>query len=231
MNNKWKTIEVPVEQIEGTEVNANQMSKADFDKLVSNIRKSGLSSMIACYRRTEDGKYVIISGNHRYRACLKLGYSKLTILYAEEAELTRDEIVAVQLSHNSLHGSDDKGILKRLFDEIQSVDFKEFAHINMDELEMPDIMTTSLIPVSEHFKVSLLLYRNDMDLLDELLGIVEDEARTSTVIVIANGDDNEDEFIDTVTQVKDEYDIKSVSVAFGKILELAKAQLDQQSEK
>ena len=41
--------------------------------------------------------------------------------------MTPDEIVALQLSHNSLHGEDDKGILKRMFAEIQSVDFKSFA--------------------------------------------------------------------------------------------------------
>lgn len=222
MNNKWKVGEVGIEEIEGTEINANQMSKKNFDKLCGNIEKSGLSSMIACYKRTEDGKYVIISGNHRYRACVRLGYSKLNILYAEESELSRDEIIAVQLSHNSLHGSDDKGILKRLFDEIDDIDYKDFAHISMDDLEVEDMFSGSIVPVSEHYQVSLVLYRRDMELLDELLEIVKEENDVSDMVILANGDLCEDEFVDAITQAKKQFDIKSVSIAFSKILQLAK---------
>ncbi len=225
--NKWKVAEVEVGEIEGTEVNANQMTKKDFDKLVENIRKSGLSSMIACYKREDDGKYVIISGNHRYRACVKLGYSKLNILYADESELTRDEIIAVQLSHNSLHGSDDKGILKRLFDEIESIDYKNFAHISIDDLKVEeDMFSGSIVPVSEHYRVALVLYRNDIHLLEELLEIVEEDAKTSDMVILANGDECEDDFVDAIRLARKRFDIKSSSVAFSKILRLAKEAMD-----
>lgn len=221
--NKWKVVEVEVGEIEGTEVNANQMTKKNFDKLVENIRKSGLSSMIACYKRTEDGKYVIISGNHRYKACVKLGYSKINILCANEEELTRDEIIAVQLSHNSLHGSDDKGILKRLFDEIDNIDYKDFAHISMDDLKIEDDMFSgSIVPVSEHFRVALVLYKNDIELLEELLDIVHDDMKTQDMVILANSDECEDELVDAISLARKEFDIKSSSIAFSKILRLAK---------
>lgn len=148
INNKWKVKEVELNEIVPTEVNANKMTDKEFNKLVDNIRKTGLSSMIACYKRNEDGKYVIISGNHRYRACVKLGYSKINILFADENDLEKDEIIALQLSHNSLHGSDDKSILRRLFDEIQSIDFKEFAHIDIEDLKLEDIYDANIVPVS-----------------------------------------------------------------------------------
>jgi hypothetical protein len=221
MINKWKVKEVDIKDIEGTEINANSMSKKNFTKLCKNIEKSGLSSMIACYLR-KDGKYVIISGNHRYKACVTLGYSKLNVLYADEKDLTQDEIIAVQLSHNSLHGSDDKGILKRLFDEIGNIDWKEVAHISVDDLEVEDMFSGSIVPVSEHYRVGLVLYRKDMDLINELFEIVKVENETSDMVILADGDKSEDEFLDTITQVKTEFDIKSVSIAFGKILELAK---------
>jgi len=224
MNNKWKVKEVDIKDIEGTEVNANSMTKKNFTKLCKNIEKSGLSSMIACYLR-KDGKYVIISGNHRYKACVTLGYSKLNILYADEKDLTKDEIIAVQLSHNSLHGSDDKGILKRLFDEIDNIDWKEVAHISIDDLEVEDMFSGSIVPVSEHYRVGLVLYRKDMDLIEELFEIVKEENSNSDMVILADGDKTEDDFLDTITHVKTEFDIKSVSIAFGKILELAKVGL------
>lgn len=227
MENKWKLLEVPIGEIVGTEVNANKMTKKDFQQLVDNIRASGLSSTIACYRREEDGKYVIVSGNHRYKACVQLGYNTLSILYADETELTRDEIIAVQLSHNSLHGDDDKGILKRLFDEIQDVDYKRFAHISVDDLDMTDMFSGSVVPISEHYNVGLVLYRRDMDLLDDLLDIVHEEEAKNDMVILADGEGVETEFLDTLTAAKKRFQIKSTSVAFSKILELAKQQLDE----
>jgi hypothetical protein len=146
----------------------------------------------------------------------------LNVLYADEKDLTQDEIIAVQLSHNSLHGSDDKGILKRLFDEIGNIDWKEVAHISVDDLEVEDMFSGSIVPVSEHYRVGLVLYSKDMDLINELFEIVKVENETSDMVILADGDKSEDEFLDTITQVKTEFDIKSVSIAFGKILELAK---------
>ncbi len=218
--NKWKVEEVDISDIVPTEVNANSMNKKDFDKLVRNIKKSGLSSMIACYKR-EDGKYVIISGNHRYKACVKIGYSTLNILYAEEQELTKDEIVALQLSHNTLHGEDDKGILKRLFEEIKGIDYKEFAHISVDDIKVEDMFSASIVPMSEHFTVSLVLYQKDIDNLEELMDIIKEEKSNKDLVILADGNATEAKFLDAISKIKGQYDIKSTSIAFGKILEMA----------
>lgn len=229
--NKWKVLEVEINEIVPTEVNANKMTEKDFNKLVENIRKTGLSSMIACYKRNEDGKYVIISGNHRYKACVRLGYNKINILYADENDLQKDEIIALQLSHNSLHGSDDKGILKRLFDEIQSIDFKEFAHINMEDLKIDNIFGASFVPISEHYTVSLVLYKKDIETINELFDTIEEARKKSDLVILADAEKNQDEFIDAITTAKKQYEIKATSIAFSKILELAKEQMAQNAQK
>jgi len=225
MNNKWTHKEVSIEEIEHTEVNANTMPIEMFEQLCNNIRTSGLSSSISCYKRQTDGRYVIISGNHRFKACVELGYTTITILYAEEERLTRDEIIAIQLSHNSLHGEDDKGILKRLFDEIQSIDYKEIAYVEVDDLETETMFNESIVPVSEHFKVSLVLYRKDIELMEELLGIIRDESKRSDIVMLADGEETEEAFLQVLTSIRNEFDIKSVSITFGLILSLAKEQL------
>ena len=154
--NKWKLKEVAIGDIQPTPVNANSMSKPMFNRLKENIRKSGLSSAIACVKRP-DGPYEIISGNHRYKAVRELGYTTINILYADEADLSKDEIIALQLSHNSVTGNDDKGILKRLFDEISSIEFKEFASISIDDMKTEEMFTGTIVPVSEHYRVSFIL--------------------------------------------------------------------------
>ena len=152
--NKWKQAIVSIDQLEETQVNANKMSEAAFNRLVENIRISGgLSSAIGCYRRAEDGKFVIFSGNHRKKAAELLRILEVPVIYAEEADLTKDEIIALQLSHNSLHGDDDKGILAKLFAEIQQVDFKEFVNITIDEVKPIDTKGVSFSVDSEHYTV------------------------------------------------------------------------------
>lgn len=231
MNTKWKQKMVSIDLLEDTKVNANQMTETAFNRLVENIKKSGgLSSAIGCYRRTDDGKFVIFSGNHRKRAAEKLRLREVPVIYAEEADLSKDEIIALQLSHNSLHGDDDKGILRRLFDEIQSVDFKEFANISIDEVSPINTKGVSFMVESEHYTLSLILYRKDYLALQELLGIVDDAKAKSDMVVLADGDSNEDFYLKLLSEVRKKYDIKSGTTAFCKILELAKMQMQQEDK-
>lgn len=226
-NNKWQFAYIKIEDIVPAELNANKMTDGDFDKLVRNITISGgLSSVITCYKRTSDEKYVIISGHHRYRACVKAGYTKCPVLYADESQLSRDEIIALQLSHNSLHGEDNKGILKRLFDEIQSIDFKEFANINVAEIGTIDTFQSSIVPMSEHYTVSLILYKDDIDTLDKLVGDIKEDMSKSELIILANQDNNEEMLMALTKEINNRYNIKSANISFSKILTLAKYALD-----
>ena len=109
------------------------MDEEKFNQLKNNINKSGLSSIICCYK--ENDKYIIISGNHRYKACLELGYKSMSILYTEKENIQKDELLALQISHNNIHGKENKTILKSIFDEIESIEYKEFSGIDHNEIQ------------------------------------------------------------------------------------------------
>lgn len=224
--NKWKQGDVELALIDPAQLNANKMSDQDFDRLKENIKISGLSTAVTLYRRSEDGRFVIIGGHHRVKACIDLGYDKIPAIWADEKDLSRDEVIAIQLSHNSLHGEDDKGILKRLFDEIQSLDFKDFANVNIDEIESVSIESTPIIPISEHFSVALTLYSDDIKCLQELMEITDEDLNRNDLVILADQKDTEDKYLELVTEIDKVYDIKSPSISFAKILELAKAKLE-----
>lgn len=223
---KWKVEKVSLEQIVPAELNANEMSEKDFQQLCENIGISGLSSVPACYRRESDGKFVIISGHHRIRAAEKDGYTEIYIIYAEEKDLTKDEIVAIQLSHNSLHGEDNKGILKRLFESIKTVEFKKFAHIDINEIGTIDIESVNVIPMRETYNVSVVLYKQDINLLEELTGCIREALDSSEYVILADQEKTEDEYLALMKEVGLKYNIKSSNIAFAKILELAKKQIE-----
>jgi hypothetical protein len=98
--------------------NARYMSHEMFENLVSNIKRDGaLSSMPLCYREP-DGTLLVLSGNHRVQAAAQAGLKQILVMVIDK-ELTREEQVAVQLSHNAIDGKDDPPMLKQLWDEIK----------------------------------------------------------------------------------------------------------------
>lgn len=222
---RWKYAKVDISLIDEAEMNANEMTGEDFATLCDNIGKSGLSSVPCCYKK-DNGRFVMISGHHRLRACKKLHYKKLGILYCEESELSQDEIIAIQLSHNSLHGQDNTSILKKLFEQIKSVDFKKFAHVNIDEIAPVSTEGLSIYAMKENFVFSIILYPDSFPNLEELYGDIREQAKKSDALILAD-QTNEELLMMLQSEIGKEYDIKSPAITFAKLLELAKERLTE----
>lgn len=226
MQDRWKYEKVDINLIDEAELNANEMTSEDFATLCDNIGMSGLSSVPCCYKKA-NGRFVMISGHHRLRACKKLGYKTLPILYLEESELSNDEIIAIQLSHNSLHGQDNTSILKKLFEQIKSIDFKKFAHINIDEIAPVSTEGLSIYALKENFVFTIILYPNSFEFLDELYGDVREQVKKSDVVILSDQDPNETHLLKLQQEIGKEYNIKSPSITFAKLLELAAERLNE----
>lgn len=227
--NRWKYEKVDISLIDEADMNANEMTGEDFAQLCDNIGKSGLSSVPSCYKK-ENGRFVMISGHHRLRACKKLHYKTIGILYCLESELSKDEIIAIQLSHNSLHGHDNTSILKKLFEQIQSVDFKQFAHVNVDEIPPVSADGISVFALKENFVFTVVLYPDSFENLDELFGDIREQASKSDALILANEKENERLLLKLQTEIGKQYDIKSPSISFAKLLELASERLTEIKE-
>lgn len=226
MEDRWKYEKVDITLIDELEVNANEMSAEDFAQLTDNIAKSGLSTVPTCIKK-KNGRFLMISGNHRLRACKKLRYKMLGILYCNEDEISQDEAIAIELSHNSLHGEANVSILKKLFESIQSVDFKKFAHVNVDEIKPISAEGIDIIAMQENFVFTVILYPNSYDSLDSLFGDIREQARKSDAVILASEDDNEKTLLKLQSEIGKEYGIKSPSITFAKMLELANERLMQ----
>lgn len=225
---KWKLAEVPIEKLQESELNANVMTDAYFNRLVENIKISGgLSSAIGCVKKGE--VYQIFSGHHRYRAAIQLRYKVVPVIYADEKDMTTDELIALQTSHNSLHGEDDKGILRRLFEQIQSIEFKEFANIDINEITPISIDSVGFGVEQEQYSVSLIFYKKEKAMLEELLGIVTEQAASHDMVILTEADENEEYYLQLMKAIERKYQIKSTSTRFQKLLELAKKALDDEN--
>lgn len=225
IENRWKYEKVDISLIDEAELNANEMTGEDFATLCENIGKSGMSSVPCCYKK-ENGRFVMISGHHRLRACKKNHFKTMGILYCNESELSQDEIIAIQLSHNSLHGQDNTSILKKLFEQIQSIDFKKFAHINIDEIKPISTEGLSIYALKENFVFSIILYPDSFQNLDELFGDIREQVKKSDALILAD-QSNEMLLMKLQQEIGKQYDIKSPAITFAKLLELAAERLTE----
>lgn len=225
-NDKWRYAKVDINLIDEVDVNANEMTQEDFAQLTDNISKSGMSSVPACVKR-KDGRYVTISGNHRLRACKTLHYKELGILYCDEEDISHDEMIAIELSHNSLHGTTNASIVKRLLESIQTIDFKRFAHVNVDEIKPVKVDAIDISVMSDTFVLSVILYPDTYEFLDSLFGDIREKAKKSDALILASALDNEKRLLDIQKGISDEYDLKSPNITFSKLLQLASERLKE----
>lgn len=86
--NRWKYEQVDINLIDEADMNANEMSGEDFAALCDNIGKSGLSSVPCCYKKN-DGRFVMISGHHRLRACKNCVTQRLVFCIATRMNCQR----------------------------------------------------------------------------------------------------------------------------------------------
>lgn len=128
----WK---VQLDDIVEQDVNARTMPPETLERLAENIKKEGrLESLPFCVKR-DNGKFELMSGHHRTRAA-RMAEIDIMYVLADTRNLSRSQVVAKQLAHNSITGSDDKELLKTLYSEIQSVDDLLESYIRSEDLEL-----------------------------------------------------------------------------------------------
>src|SRR3990167_3081838 len=105
LGNGMEVWRVGVDDLQEQDKNARTMSPQAFQRLVANIKNGDrLESLPFCVLRP-NGDIEIVSGHHRTRAARAAGLNEVPVLIDTTTTLTRSQIVAKQLAHNSISGS------------------------------------------------------------------------------------------------------------------------------
>lgn len=128
-------VKLPVSELREQDVNAHTMSPTKFERLVENIRlREALESLPYCYAAEGKPPVEVVSGHHRIRAALAAGLHEIPLLL-DVRKMPRSTVVAKQLAHNALVGTDDPDIINQLLAEIDSPDDRLATGLNADVLE------------------------------------------------------------------------------------------------
>lgn len=202
------------------EKNAHYMDQDEFTRLVNNIRKDGvLTSLPVIYRGT------VLSGNHRTQAAIKAGLEEADVIEIV-SELSEDEQIAIQLSHNAIKGKDDSNLLRELYDSINSLDLKLYSGISDDDFKITDIevQTLSFVqPIYEDMVIAFL--PEEKALFIEVLEKIGKKAKDR--LIVAGRISDFDQVFNAVINAKSKLNIINTAEALKTLAELALQKLEE----
>lgn len=204
--------------LQGQKKNARYFMPEKFKTLVNNIKKEGnLESVPLVVDR--NGKIEIISGHHRVDASKEAGLDKI-LVFVMPSEISQDDLVSKQLSHNALVGLDDKTVLAELFQSIESIEAKIASGLT-DEAGKIDYESLNF-RVGSFKEFTVMFLPEDLGLFDEAMeSCVQDSLVKSSTDVRLSSMEYWDKFSEIIRKVKKVENIKSNGVALMRIIDLA----------
>lgn len=216
---KFKIAVVDVESLEFLARNARYMSNDMYRNLVSNIQADGELSQIPFCVRTEDGKFKVLSGNHRCKAAVDAGLKEIPIMYTDE-DFSEEKQIAVQLSHNAISGKDDMVLLKELYEEIADLELKFYSGLDDKTLKiLEDINFRSLREELPSYKMLTFLFlETEIERIEEVIAqIVRDMPSND---VLAAKMESYQKMLDALSKTKVAWNVHNGATAIMLILDI-----------
>lgn len=202
------------------DVNARFLPHEQFQQLVENIRRDGcLTSAPLVWHDEPNSRRVVLSGNHRVLASIEAGLEQIGWLEITDP-LPRQRQIALQLSHNAIAGQDDPAILKELYEELESVEWRQYSGLDDRALDlMTKVDVSSLGEASLDFASVQIVF-----LPDEL---ARAEAALDAARQVTPADqrwlaafEQYESVLDALETARGAYNVGNTATALGVILEV-----------
>ncbi|HZX21027.1 MAG TPA: ParB N-terminal domain-containing protein [Clostridia bacterium] len=209
----WK---VDVDELREQDINARAMSKPMFDRLSLTIKNDARLETLPFCALTDKG-IEIVSGHHRTRALRAAGLRDLFAI-VDVTGLSRDKIKAKQLAHNAIQGDDNEQIVKQIYQSIEDANVKLEAFIDKDlDMEIKKVQISDIIVDLNYRTVLLTFLPTEKEYFEE---IAEEINKQYDGMYLADKEKFQD-FVDIINKIDKEYDIRSVTTALGKMVEIS----------
>lgn len=116
--NKLERKEIPVGDLKPAKINPNTMKDKEFDLLIDNIEKVGITDPVLV--RPDGEKFRIIGGHHRWKAAQYLNFKTVPCTVIDDPDFDEEAEQAQLIRHNVIHGSMDPEQFMNLYYEFAS---------------------------------------------------------------------------------------------------------------
>jgi hypothetical protein len=150
-------------QIPDVPRNPRKITKEKFDALCESIRKSPEMKVLdEIHVYPYNGRYVVISGNHRYKAYKKLGW--VNVLCKVLPEYTPKEKLREYVMKENMHYAENDDALLNTWNLKELADWRVPVKIKSKKAkEMPEVEFTQVLSESHNFVV--LYFDDEVDWL------------------------------------------------------------------
>ena len=215
---------VDIALLKEQDINARIMKENMFKQLTANIKKRGQLESVPFCCLDADGKIEIISGHHRVKASKMAGLKEIPILL-DTSGLTRSQIAAKQLAHNSISGFDDPDMLREISKIITNVDdmlesFMEEQFVEPQESLSPLVHIKSELDWKQ---ISLVFLDNEIKDFKEFLKNLEQVPQEVWVGDVRSFD----EFCKGLKKTQKVQDVKNVSAAVSAMIRICNRYFDE----
>lgn len=116
---KLVRMNVGIDTLVPNDLNPNQMNDAEFNMLYDNIERMGVTDPILVRTHpTQDGKYRIVGGYHRWEVAKLHGLDTVPVTIIDDPEFDEDMEKFQLVRHNIIHGSMSPQRFMKLFESL-----------------------------------------------------------------------------------------------------------------
>ena len=223
-----RIIEIDPRELKLLKMNARFMRHEEFQRLVANIKRDGqLTSAPFAALDPADGKYEVLSGNHRVQAAISAGLQTIPCIITDDP-LSEEQRIAIQLSHNAIVGQDDPDILKKLYDKILDIDLKEYSGLDDKTLGLLDkAQSQAMSEANLEFQVLSIVYLPDeLKAAQAVIDKARDAVKNCENVWLAT-DKEYEKWLDAQEIASSAYNVKNVSAAMQIIFKVFENNLNQ----
>ena len=229
---RLRIIEIDPRELKLLKMNARFMRHEEFQRLVANIKQDGqLTSAPFAALDPADGKYEVLSGNHRVQAAISAGLETIPCIITDD-EMSEEQRIAIQLSHNAIVGQDDPDVLKKLYDKILDIDLKEYSGLDDKTLGLLDKASSQAMSEANlEFQVLSIVYLPDeLKEAQRVIDKAREAVKTGSDIWLAT-DKEYEAWLDAQETASSAYNVKNVSAAMQIIFRIFEQNLSQRPGK
>jgi len=120
--------------------NPNRQSERDFELLLRSMEEDGFTQPILAQQNG-----IIIDGEHRWRAAMKLGFEKVPVVFAN---MTEQQMRISTLRHNRARGTEDIQLTSSLLKDLEKLGALEYARdeLLLTEAEIDQLLSDTTAP-------------------------------------------------------------------------------------
>lgn len=223
---KTEIISINPKELKLLEVNARYMKHEEFNKLVNNIKRDKALTSVPFCCLDKDGKWLVLSGNHRVQAAVEAGLEEIQIMVTKDS-LSKSQKIGIQISHNSIAGQDDMAILKELYEAIDDFEYKAYCGLDDKTLElMEQVGKEGLSAFGFEYQVlNLMFLPNEIAEISRIIKEAKKEVGQNKTLLARYED--YDRCLDSMNEISAAKNIRNTATVFKAMLDIVDRHKDE----